>query len=169
MSVPLAGEAGNAPAVPPAATPAYPRFVTNWLRIDLALCVATGLLALAATAAAVVDGDFGDYDAATAIGETLIQYGIAACGIVGNLLLLHRRRTGFGFAGAALALVCAGIALSFHTMQGRIADPETTCSTESIVGGFVVGVFFRGLINLIYLDALRRAHRFLRRLPTASG
>ncbi|WP_300617979.1 hypothetical protein [Dokdonella sp.] len=167
MNVPLPA-ADGAPATRPAA-PAYPAFVTNWLRIDLALCVVTGLLALAATATSIVDGDFGGYDAATAIGETLIQYGIATCGIVANLLLLRRQRAGFGFAAAALAFVCAGIALSFHTLQWRIADPETTCPTETLVGGFVLGLFFRSLLNLIYVDALRRAHRFLQRLPSTSG
>ena len=151
--------------VPPP-RPRYSDFTRNWLLIDLALCVLLGLFALAGLAGlvmGVVDQDDPAY--ASALVEVLIQVGIVACGLTGNILLLRQRRSGAALAWAALFLVCVAIGWSMHMLGLRLGDPESTCPEETIIGGYVVGLFFRVVLNAVYTDALRRANRFLRGLP----
>lgn len=155
---------GDAPKVP-----AYPAFVTNALRFDLTLCVLGGLLALAALAALIHEGPDGNLDPAWVFIDLGVSFGIAGCGIAGSLLLLRRRHGGLLFAGTALLLVCISIGLSLQSLRWQLADPDGTCPPESLVSGYVVGLFFRVLVNLIHFDAVRRAARFLRRLPSLPG
>ncbi len=150
-------------------TSAYPAFVTNALRFDLALCVLGGLLALVAIANLVENGPDGGLDPTWVFTDLGVSLGIVGCGIAGSLMLLRRQRSGLLFSGASLLLVCISIGMSFQSLQWQLDDPEATCPPESLMSGYVVGVFFRLLVNLICLDAVQRAARFLRRLPSAAG
>lgn len=146
--------ASSLPAVAP-----YPGFVRWWLRIDLALCVVVGLAALIGTAN-LLRGEIGDYDRTHAIAETLIQYGTATFGILGDVLLLRRRRAGCWLACVALAFVGASMALVLHAMQLRMAamDPD---EAAAFAVGVVLILCCRGAIHLVYAYVLRRAWRSL--------
>ena len=146
--------------------PDYSGFTRNWLRIDLALCLLLGVFALlgvVGVSKGVVDQGAPAYPAAVV--QLLIQIAIASCGIGGNVLLLRRERAGVAFAWVALFLVCVAIGWSMHMLGLRLGDPQRTCPDEAIIGGYVVGLFFRVVLNAVYMDALRRAGRFLRGLP----
>lgn len=149
----------------PVARPRYPGVVSGWLIADLILCVFNAGLALLGISL-LLDGDPGHLPLSTALAETAIHAGIAAFGIPGNALLLRYRPGGAMLAKIALLFVGAGVAVSLYELPLRLADPEATCPPETMVAGAVVGLFCRVTLNLVYFGMLRRAARFLDRLPS---
>lgn len=146
----------------PAGRPRYAGVVSGWLIADLLLGVFNAGLALLGISL-LLDGE---PPPTTAIAETAIHAGIATFGILGNALLLRYRTSGAAFAKIALLFVGAGVAVSLYELPLRLADPEATCEPEIVVAGAVIGLFCRITLNLVYLGMVRRAARFLDRLPS---
>jgi hypothetical protein len=149
----------------PVARLRYPGVVSGWLVADLLLCVFNAGLALLGISL-LLDGDLEHLPLSTALAETAVHAGIAAFGIPGNALLLRYRPGGAVLAKIALLFVAAGVALSLYELPLRLADPAATCPPETLVAGAVVGLFCRITLNLVYFGMLRRAARFLGRLPS---
>lgn len=145
--------------------PRYPGVVAGWLVADLLLCVLNAVLALLGLSL-LLDGDMEHLSLSTAVAETTVHAGIAAFGILGNVLLLRYRPAGAVSAKIALLFVAAGVAVSLYELPLRLADPDATCPPETLVAGAFVGLFCRITLNLVYFGMVRRAARFLDRLPS---
>lgn len=152
-----------APLPAPAARPRYAGVVSGWLVADLLLCVFNAGLALLGISL-LLDGE---PPPSTAVAETAVHAGIAAFGILGNAQLLRYRASGAALAKIALLFVGAGVAVSLYEFALRLADPDPTCPPETLVAGAVVGLFCRITLNLVYFGMVRRAARFLDRLPSS--
>jgi hypothetical protein len=155
---------GPITASAPSARPRYPGVVSGWLVADLLLCAFNAGLALLGLWLLLGDGaePLPPY---TALAETAVHVGIAVFGLAGNSLLLRYRPGGATFAKIALLFVGAGVGVSLYELSLRLADPEATCPPEVTIAGVAVGLFCRITINLVYFGMLRRAARFLDRLP----
>ena len=154
--------------IPPpnaATAPRYPAFVTTMLWTDVAMCVLRALATLtAAFALGLGLGGVGDDEVHfRGAGELVLGIAVALPGLIGNLMLLRRRRAGLVFGWMSLAFVGISIAFSFWVMQRMLADPDTLeCPPETLVAGVVLGVLLRLAVNFLYLVALRLAAGELR-------
>ncbi|MBO9662201.1 hypothetical protein [Dokdonella sp.] len=152
----------------PAARPRYPGAIAGWLVADLLLCALNAVLALAGLSL-LLGGETQDVPMSITLAETAAHAGIALFGLFGNAALLRYRPGGAMLAKIALLFVGAGVAVSLYEIPLRLADPEATCPPDIVVAGAAIGLFLRITLNLVYFGMVRRAARFLDRLPSLPG